>query len=56
MIGFLVPHENSKQPLYEFVVSVDQIEKMTGIDFFPNLEDAIESQLESKSDYKGWSF
>lgn len=56
MIGFLVPHENSNQPLYEFVVSVDEIEKMTGIDFYPNLEDEIENQLESKSDYKGWSF
>ena len=56
MIGFLVPHENSNEPLYEFVVSVDEIEKMTGIDFYPNLEDTIENQLESKSDYKGWSF
>ncbi|MQP24567.1 DNA/RNA non-specific endonuclease [Flavobacterium sp. LMO8] len=56
MIGFLVPHENSVQALYEFVVSVDVIEKMTGIDFYPNLEDTIENQLESKSDYKGWSF
>jgi len=56
MIGFLVPHKKSNQPLYEFVVSVDDIEKMTGIDFFPNLQDEIENQLESKSDYKGWSF
>ena len=56
MIGFLVPHEDSNQPLYEFVVSVDEIEKMTGIDFYPNLQDAIENQLESKSDYKDWSF
>ncbi|MFN7044668.1 MAG: DNA/RNA non-specific endonuclease [Flavobacterium sp.] len=56
MIGFLVPHENSNQALYEFVVSVDEIEKMTGIDFYPNLDDAIENQLESKSDYKDWSF
>ena len=56
MIGFLVPHEDSNQPLYEFVVSVDEIEKMTGIDFYPKLEDTIENQLESKSDYKGWSF
>ena len=56
MIGFLVPHENSNQPLYEFVVSVDEIEKMTGIDFYPKLEDTIENQFESKSDYKGWSF
>jgi endonuclease G, mitochondrial len=56
MIGFLVPHEDSNRPLYEFVVSVDEIEKMTSIDFFPKLQDEIENQLESESDYKGWSF
>ena len=56
MIGFLVPHEDSNKALYEFVVSVDEIEKLTGIDFYPNLEDGIENQLESKSDYKDWSF
>lgn len=56
MIGFLVPHANSNKALYEFVVPVDTIEKMTGIDFYPNLESKIEMELESKSDYKGWSF
>ena len=34
-----MPHKNSNNPLYEFVVSVDEIEKMTGIDFYPNLPD-----------------
>ena len=56
MISFLVPHQDSDKPLYEFVVSVDEIEKMTGIDFYPNLPDNVENQLEAKSDYKGWSF
>ncbi len=56
MIGFLVPHNDSKKPLYDFVVSVDSIEEMTGIDFFPKLDDTTESKLESQSDYKGWSF
>ncbi len=56
MIAFLVPHENSKLPLYEFVVSVDEIEEMTGIDFFPVLPDGIENKLEKSSDYKLWSF
>ena len=56
MIGFLVPHKDSNKPLYEFVVSVDSIEKMTGLDFFPELEDTLESQLESNSSYKDWSF
>ncbi|MFC6097063.1 DNA/RNA non-specific endonuclease [Flavobacterium qiangtangense] len=56
MIAFLVPHESSKKPLYEFVVSVDEIEKLTGIDFFPGLPDTIENELEQRSDYKSWSF
>ncbi len=56
MIAFLVPHQESENPLYEFVVSVDKLEQMTGIDFFPKLDDAIENQLEKSSDYKGWSF
>jgi endonuclease G len=56
MIAFLIPNERSNKPLYDFVVSVDRIEKMTGIDFFPGLEDKIETQLEKSSDYKNWSF
>lgn len=56
MIGFLVPAIDSNKPLYEFVVPVDEIEKLTGINFYPNLEDSIENKLEKASDYKGWSF
>jgi endonuclease G len=55
-IAFLIPNQNEKQALYKYVVSIDYIERKTGIDFFPNLPDAIENALESKSDYKGWSF
>jgi endonuclease G len=56
MIAFLMPHENSNKPLYEFVVSVDSIEVLTGIDFFPELDDAIEDKLEASNSYKNWSF
>ncbi len=56
MIAFLVPHKDSKLPLYKFVVSVDTIEKLTGIDFFKELEDDLEERLESSSSYKNWSF
>lgn len=56
MIAFLVPHEASSKPLYEFVVSVDSLEALTGIDFFHELEDGLEDTLEAKSDYKDWSF
>jgi endonuclease G len=56
MIAFLVPHEDSDLPLYEFVVSVDELEKMTGIDFYPKLDDGIENRLEQSANYKSWSF
>lgn len=56
MIAFLMPNQMSDRSLYEYVVSVDEIEKMTGIDFFPILPDAIENELEKSSDYKSWSF
>ena len=56
MIAFLLPHKDSKKPLYEFVVSVDEVEALTGIDFFSELEDSIEDKLEASSSYKGWSF
>lgn len=56
MIAFLMPHKNSNKPLYEFVVSVDKLEALTGIDFFPELEDTLENKLEGSSSYKGWSF
>ncbi len=56
MIAFLMPHKDSKQPLYNFVVSVDEIEALTGIDFFPQLDDQIETKLEASKSYKNWSF
>lgn len=56
MIAFLMPHEASYKPLYKFVVSVDSIEALTGIDFFPQIEDSLGNKLEAASDYKDWSF
>ena len=49
MIGFLLSNEPSDQSLDRFVVSVDQIERLTGIDFFPKLPDDLERRLESQS-------
>jgi endonuclease G len=55
-IAFLFPHKESKNPLYSFVVSIDEIEEKTGIDFFPELPDNIEHDLEASNSYKNWSF
>ncbi|WP_188654625.1 DNA/RNA non-specific endonuclease [Yeosuana aromativorans] len=56
MIAFLMLHENSNKPLQKFVVPVDSIEKLTGIDFFSQLDNAVETKLEASSNCKNWSF
>lgn len=55
-IAFLVPHEKSEKGLYQFVTSIDEIEMLTGIDFFPELPDDIENEIEKLSSYKNWAF
>ena len=52
MLGFWVEHLNedhSSDALTGYVVSIDELEQKTGIDFFCNLSDTIEEQLESKT-------
>ena len=56
MLAFLMPHKDSNAPLYKFVVSVDKIEALTGIDFFPELNNTLEEKLEGSNSYKNWSF
>ena len=48
-LSFLIPHRVLKTgSLGRFRMSIDQIEKVTGIDFFSGLEDEIEDRLESQ--------
>jgi len=56
MIALVLPNESSAKPLQTIVVSVDSLESLTGIDFYPALQDALESRLESSIDLSGWSF
>ena len=54
-IGFILPHENSKNPLSYFAVTVDEVEERTGLDFFPLLPDSVEEKLESSLDTSLWA-
>ena len=56
MIGFIIPHRSSDQPLQVFAVSVDEVEKQTGLDFFSKLPDDLEEQLEMVFLIKKWDF
>ncbi len=53
-IGFIMPHENSSLPLSYFAVTVDEVEEITQIDFFPLLPDDIEDVVESEVDASLW--
>ena len=53
-IGFILPNKKIKQPLQNFVFTVDDIEEITGINFFHSLPDDIEEELESRADTKKW--
>ncbi len=48
-IAFLMNNAPSDAPLKKFVVPIDQVERLTGVDFFPQLPDYIESKVEAKS-------
>ena len=38
-----------------YVMTIDDIEELTGIDFFANLPDDIENEVESVSSFKEWN-
>lgn len=53
-VGFLLPHAPSAARLQTFAVSVDQVEAVTGLDFFPRLPDAVETVLEAHYHERHW--
>ena len=53
-IGFIYNNVGKKQPMQDAVRSVDEIEMLTGIDFFPALDDKTENLIEAESDLTEW--
>lgn len=56
VLAFLMLGAESTKPLHHFTVSVDKLEKMTGIDFFEQLPDGQEAKLESGVTLNNWKF
>ena len=55
LLAFLIPQTvNGNEPLDRYVVSVDTIEQLTGLDFFHELEDKQENALESALNVTPW--
>lgn len=56
-IAFWVDHQtvnHSSDPLSKYVISIDQLEEKTGIDFFCNLPDDIENRIEATTYPNSW--
>jgi len=54
MIGFILPNEGSDRPLEDFAVTVDVVEKATGLDFFSALPKAVQERLECTISVSAW--
>lgn len=54
-IGFIMPNKAGNRPLMTYMFTVDEIEEQTGIDFFYNLPDSIEFQVENSYTISDWS-
>jgi endonuclease G len=55
-IGFIMPNNSSNEPLQNYAVSIDSIEKFIGIDFFPMLPDDQEDIIEKTLCIKCWDW
>jgi endonuclease G len=55
-IGFVFRVNTSTGSLNSYALSVDEVEKITGIDFFINVPDEMEEKLESTLDLTKWNF
>ncbi len=49
-LAFIYPNKDVPFELEKHAVSIDSIETLTGIDFFPKLTDSLESMLEAQQD------
>lgn len=53
-IGFVVRNNEGKKKKDRFVNTVDDVERITGIDFFPALPDDIENEVEAHANLEDW--
>jgi len=53
-IGFVYRNEGKKQEMVDAVRTVDEIEQLTGMDFFPELDDETENKIEATAKLSDW--
>ena len=53
-IGFIYKNADGNRPKGDYANSVDEVERITGIDFFPSLPDKIEKKVEAQCRPDDW--
>ena len=53
-IGFVYKNAGGNRPKGDYVNTVDEVERLTGIDFFPSLPDDVERRVEATADLADW--
>ncbi|MEL6191430.1 MAG: DNA/RNA non-specific endonuclease [Bacteroidota bacterium] len=53
-IGFILPNKTSFYPLVSYSVPIDEVEKLTGINFFPKLDEELEEEIEEQHEPEEW--
>lgn len=53
-IGFIYKNAEGNRPKGDYVNTVDEVERITGIDFFPELSDDVENKVEATADIADW--
>lgn len=53
-IGFIYPNMSAPGNMRDYAMTIDEVEAITGIDFFFNLPDDLEEKIESVASFKEW--
>ncbi|HRH38824.1 MAG TPA: DNA/RNA non-specific endonuclease, partial [Flavobacteriales bacterium] len=53
-IAFVMRNVKQEYPAASYAVTVDSVEKLTGLDFFPALDDEVENRIESMREPNDW--
>ena len=53
-IAFIIPNKKSSAPIETYACTIDEAERITGLDFFPALPDSEETAIESTIDLSLW--
>ncbi len=54
-IAFVYPNMKAPGNMSDYAMSIDELEKILGYDFFPALPDEIENKVESSYSFKEWN-